>query len=354
MRKAKMFGLLTKVGVITLFFLGLMGLASTHPQGVFPMAALAASPLEQVIEGAKKEGKIVIYESQPPKAWAKIMKSFQKRYPFIREWDHERLSGTKKIARIINETTAGISSADLFGDAPTTMRPLIQRGLVMEVDWKALGVSEKNVYDRYTAVGNMFAYVIGYNTQLVSPGDVPKTWEDLLDPKWKGKGGWWRNTTIWGTIAAEWGLSRTLEYLKKLMANNFRLSRSGANVAAWIAAGEVPVGIAHFHRLQKAKQKGAPVEWVFAEPVPVVNINYGILKVAKNPNAAKLLAHWLTTPEGAKIYEKQTSRGNPYVQGTKFGKLIQRLNISYYSAERLDEYGKANDAVKALMNQLKR
>ncbi len=97
MRKAKMFGLLTKVGVITLFFLGLMGLASTHPQGVFPMAALAASPLEQVIEGAKKEGKIVIYESQPPKAWAKIMKSFQKRYPFIREWDHERLPVRKKL-----------------------------------------------------------------------------------------------------------------------------------------------------------------------------------------------------------------------------------------------------------------
>lgn len=354
MRKSNIFGLLTKVGAITLLLWSSIELASTQPLGTFSMAALAASPLEQVIEGAKKEGKVVIYESQRPTAWAKIMAVFQKRYPFIKEYDHERLSAGDINIRVISETQAGVPTADVFGNSPSTSFPLIQRGLLMEVDWKALGVSEKIAYDRYTAIGNMFAYVIGYNTQLVPPKDVPKTWEDLLDPKWKGKGAYWRFTTPWSILAADWGLSRTEEYLKKFMANDFRASRSTATVAAWLSAGEVPVGVVVLHRLQAAQQKGAPVGWVFAEPVPVTQITYGVIKGAKNPNAAKLLVHWLTSPEGAKTYEKQTFRGNPYIPGTEFGKLMGRLNVVYYPAERLSDYLKATEAVKTLLQRLGR
>ena len=90
--------------------------------------------------------------------------------------------------------------------------------------------------------------------------------------------------------------------------------------------------------MQAAKRKGAPVGWTFADPVPVQVITYGILKGAKNPNATKLLIHWLSTPEGAKVYEDATYRGNPYVEGTEMGRLIGSRNIAYHEDKRLAEY----------------
>ncbi|MBI3000694.1 MAG: extracellular solute-binding protein, partial [Deltaproteobacteria bacterium] len=218
-----------------------IGLASIQVRGRLVSEALAASALDGVIEGAKKEGKVVIYESQSLAAWSKIMGAFQKRYPFVKEWNQEQLTAADVPTRIVNESRAGAPTADLFGNSPPTSIPLIQRGLVVEVAWKTLGVLEKTIYDRYTVLGNMFAYVIGYNTQMISSRDVPKTWEGLLDPKWKGKGGWWRAASPWNALAAEWGISKTEEYLKKFLANDFRPSRTQADVATWVAAGEVPL-----------------------------------------------------------------------------------------------------------------
>ena len=212
------------------------------------------------------------------------------------------------------------------------------RGLLQPVDWKALGIPEKSVFDRYTAVGSMFAYVIGYNTDLVKGADIPKEWDDVLNPKWKGQGSWWFNPQPWATLAGVWGESRAVSFLDRLLAHDWRLSRSPATVSAWLSSGETPIGIVVLHRMQAAQSKGAPVGWTFADPVPVQLITYGILKEAKNPNAAKLLIHWLTTPEGAKVYEDAAYRGNPYVEGTEMERLIGSRNIAYHERERLAEF----------------
>lgn len=351
MRKANARRLWGKVALIILLVGYVIGLISLESQGPITRPVLAAGPLDSVVESAKKEGKVVIYESQNLEAWSKIMGAFQKRYPFIKEWNHERLTGSDVPTRIVNESRAGIPTADVFGNSPPTSIPLIKRGLVAEVDWKALGVPEKTIYDRYTVLGNMFAYVIGYNKQLISSTNVPKTWEELLDPKWKGKGGWWRSASPWNALAAEWGISKTEAYLKKFMANDFRPSRTTADVATWLAAGEVHLAVTVLHRLQQAQEKGAPVGWVLAEPVPILPLAYGVTKNAKNPNAAKLLIHWLTTPEGAIIYEKQTHRGNPLVEGTEFSKLMGRLRTADFPSDKYEEYVKATMAIEDLLKR---
>jgi len=313
--------------------------------------SLAADSLAKVIAGAKEEGRVSLYEGQQPQAWAKIMAAFQKRYPFVTSYDQERLVAGATVTRVITEARAGISTADIVASGTVQMDDFAARGLLQPVDWKALGIPEKSVFDRYTAVGSMFAYVIGYNTDLVTGADIPKAWDDVLDPKWKGQGSWWFNSQPWATLAAVWDEGRAVSFLDNLLAQDWRLSRSAATVSAWLSSGETPIGIVVLHRMQAAQSKGAPVGWTFADPVPVQLITYGLLKDAKNPNAAKLLIHWLTTPEGAKVYEDAVYRGNPYVEGTEMNRLIGSRNIAYHEGERLAEFKSMTEKMIKLLEK---
>lgn len=303
-----------------------------------PTQSLAADSLEDIIAGAKKEGRVSIYESQQPKAWATIMAAFQKRYPFVESYEQERLVAGKLVARVITEARAGASNADIVASGTVQMSDLAARGLLQPVDWKALGIPEKSVFDQYTTVGSVFAYVIGYNTDLVKGAAIPKEWDDVLSPAWKGQGSWWFNPQPWATLAGGWDESRAVSFLDRFLAQDWRSSRSAATVSAWLSSGETPIGIVVLHRMQAAHSKGAPVGWTFAEPVPVQWITYGVHEEANNPNTAKLLIHWLSTLEGAKVYEDATHRGNPYVEGTDMERLIGSRNIAYYEAERLAEF----------------
>ena len=330
---ARSFRNLVRLSVITLLLAApTQSLLSASTQ------SLAADSLAKVIAGAKEEGRVSLYEGQQPQAWAKIMAAFQKRYPFVTSYDQERLVAGATVTRVITEARAGISTADIVASGTVQMDDFAARGLLQPVDWKALGIPEKSVFDRYTAVGSMFAYVIGYNTDLVKGTDIPKEWDDVLHSKWKGQGSWWFNPQPWATLAGVWGEGRAVNFLDRLLAQDWRLSRSAATVSAWLSSGESPIGIVVLHRMKVAQSKGAPVGWTFADPVPVQLITYGVLKEAKNPNTAKLLIHWLTTPEGAKVYEDAVYRGNPYVEGTEMERLIGSRNIAYYEGERLAEF----------------
>ena len=90
---------------------------------------------------------------------------------------------------------------------------------------------------------------------------------------------------------------------------------------------------------------------MFAEPVPILPLAYGVIKGAKNANTAKLLIHWLTTQEGANVYEKQTHRGNPFVEGTEFAKLMGRLKTADFPADKHEEYVKATKAIEDLLKR---
>lgn len=336
-KKKKLFCLSTNLFVIVLLLFG------------FSNGTWATSLLDQVIEEAKQEGEVVFYESQPEEAWVKIMEAFQKRYPFIKKWRHERLMAADNVTRVISESQAKASTADLVGNTPPEMASIAQRGIFREVDWRALGLSQKTIFDRYHAIQSSYITIIAYHTQLVSAKDVPKKWEELLEPKWKGKVAASFRADPWATLAAVWGLSKTEECVKKFLANEFVQIRTTTAVTSWVVLGQSPVGVGSFNLFEKAKETGAPVDWVFAQPVPINLILNAIPKGAKHPNAGMLLIHWLTLPEGAKIYEQYTGRGNPYVPGTKYESLVGKLNLATWPAERLNEFLKVTDTLEAIL-----
>jgi iron(III) transport system substrate-binding protein len=316
--------------------------------------ALAGESFDQILAGAKKEGTVKFFESQPTKIWVKIMKPFQEKYPFIKSFQHQRMFGGKLNTKIITDAQAGVDSADLMSSSPVAISALLKRGLLQKVDWAGIGISKKSIYDEYSTLSSVFFYAIGYNTNLVKGTDIPKNWEDILNPKWADNGGWWRYSQPWPLLAKDWGQAKAEKFLKRMLASKLRTARSPTTIANWLSAGEVRVGLTVTTRLQQAHQRGAPVAWVYPEPLPVTQLVFGVIKGAKHPNAAKLLVHWLSSPEGGLIYEKMTFRGNPYIKGSEMAKVMASHKTVFYSRDRIGDFKKSSKAMSKILKAAKK
>ena len=145
--------------------------------------------------------------------------------------------------------------------------------------------------------------VIGYNTQLVVREQAPKSWEDLLDPKWKGKIALDEENFSWyGAMAQKWGKEKTQRYMRALAKQDIQLRNGQTLIAQLMAAGEFSVAMVLAHRIEKMKEQGAPVAWVTTlDPVTVSLHPIGIAAKAPHPNAAKLFVDFILSKDGQQL-----------------------------------------------------
>ena len=146
-------------------------------------------------------------------------------------------------------------------------------------------------------------YVLGYNTKLVNKEDVPKTYEQLLDPKWKGKK-ISIDDSAYGFLAGlirAWGKEKAVEYFKKFAAQEPVPQRGNTNRVQLTMAGEYPLIIAYAPTIQRETSKGHPMDWVPLEPVPVQVNPMMLASKAPHPNAGKLFIDFLLSKEGQKM-----------------------------------------------------
>lgn len=269
---------------------------------LFPLSlagVFAASP--DVIEKAKKEGGLTFYtnlnigESKP---W---LDAFEKKYPFVKT-QLVRVGGTAIASRILTEAQAGRNLWDVAGPLMLYAREVLKKGLVAPYsspERKFFRDEFKDKKGLWTAlVLNNSAMM--YNTRLVPPNLAPKSFDDLLNPFWKGK-------ISMDTELYEWfqgqlrlrGREKGLEFMRKLKAQEPVFRRGRTAQAELVAAGEFAVTVeVYAHRAQEIKDKGAPVNWVAVEPVlihPLVGI---LAKNAPHPNTAKLFIDYILSKEG--------------------------------------------------------
>jgi iron(III) transport system substrate-binding protein len=201
-------------------------------------------------EAAKKEGQVVIY-GPTPAILQGLEKELPRTFPGI-EVKTVQLDPPDLAARIITEKRAGQSRADLVFGSMRDYVELIDRGLISRQDYQALGVST----DRILLEGRMVAgwnsvFAHGYNTTLVKDrADLPKTFKDLLDPRWKGKVASWEFFLSAGL--AFWGLDVgdriAVDYARKLVKDqDVLLTRAVSNV---VGAGERAIWLfGHVHTI---------------------------------------------------------------------------------------------------------
>ena len=254
-------------------------------------------------EAAKKEGKVVWYTSLALPSAEKVAKLFEAAYPGIKVEVH-RTGSQRILQRVMQELQANIKNVDVIhtSDAGHFVllkeKKLLARHTPAGVDRFPAGFKDKDGY--YYGL-RATVNVIAYNTQKISAADAPRTWKDLLDPKWKGR-----------MVTAHPGYSGVIathvlalvhlhgwEYFQALAKNQLMLVQSAVDPAGVVASGERPVAVnGGDYTFYQSKKQGNPVEIVYPkEGVPLVVSPSAIASFAPHPNAARLFTDFGFTRE---------------------------------------------------------
>jgi iron(III) transport system substrate-binding protein len=266
----------------------------------FPLAVHAQSNAESaLIDGAKKEGKVVWYTSMAIDTSKPLLDAFIKEYPFIKA-DLVRAGEEQLTNRIMSETRAGkwyfdavsTSAISVFAD-----KQIIAPYLTPEREAFIDQFKDPQGYWTGVFVNNL---VLAYNTRMVAAKDAPKDYPDLLEPKWKGQILMDSTDYDWfGTLMTVWGKEKTIQYMQRLARQEPSWRRGHGLTAQLVGAGETPLAWAYSFRIERMKKEGAPVEWVDTfDPLVVTISGIALSAKAANPNAAKLLINFATSKRG--------------------------------------------------------
>jgi len=272
--------------------------------------ARAADTEQSLYQAAKKEGKVIVWTPLDLHLYKEIAASFAAKYPGI-EIEPFRIQPGPAIERTVTEATAGRVSVDIIDPNIAYMPILLQRGLVEPYPWdKVFGIeANRMLFDKRALVLGHYDLPLGYNTDLVKPGEL-KSWDDALDPKWRGKVIVEARGFGLGVLASKWGEEKTLSYIKKLMDNQPIVTKGAQGTAEALAGGQGAIAIgAYASRLTLYKEAGAPVDWARVGPIPAQQVAIVPIKGGPHPNAAKLLAAFWTTAQAQDIFYKNQRYG---------------------------------------------
>ncbi len=273
-----------------------------------PGAAAAADAA--LIEAAKKEGRVTWYTAQIVNQLVRpISDAFTRKYGI--RIDAVRSDVTDTVLRITAESKAGKMQADVFdGTAPAP--PLKRLGMVMKWQPDAARTLPKQFVDQegYWVANNLYVLTPVFNTQLVRPGAEPREWNDLLDPKYKGRiaiSGLVSSSSgpgFVGTVLMDMGEEKGMEFLRKLATQDITNIQSSARAMVdQVMAGEFALGLQGFnHQPVISAEQGAPVDWIKWSPSLAVLSVVAVTKDAPHPNAGKLLVDFLVSREGQQIF----------------------------------------------------
>lgn len=290
----------TRRGILTTLAGGLIAGAAARPN-----LALGATEGD-IVAAARKEGKLVFWGAEEVPKIRRVAQKFAKRYPGI-EFEQFRIEPGPAIERIISEYEAGQTNVDVFDSPIVYLDPILERKLAETADWTGtLGVPKEYVYYGGRAVACFNLEIpLCYNTNMVKSDEIT-SWQDLLEPKWKGKVLLEARGTAFAILATKWGIDKTVDYIKRLKANDPVIMIGGSPTAEALASGRVAVAIGTYvGKIDLMKTQGAPVDWLLVSPITAMIYMTLVAKGAKHPNAARLYTAWLTTPEGqAALFEE--------------------------------------------------
>ncbi len=315
------------------------------------LSAFPAFAQDARVEAAKKEGKVVWYTSLALPSAEKVAKLFEAAYPGIKVEVH-RTGSQRILQRVMQELQANLKLVDVIHTSDAGHFVLLkEKKLLMKytpagVDPFPAGFKDRDGY--YYGL-RATVNVIAYNTKLVSVGEVPKGWKDLLDPKWKGK-----------LVTAHPGYSGVIathvlalvhlhgwDYFKQLAQNKLMLVQSAVDPAGVVASGERSVAVnGGDYYYYQMKKKGNPIEVVYPkEGVPLVVSPTAIASFAPHPNAAKLFTDFTFSRELQQVMADSEGlyTGHPEVKYPSDKPKLSELKLLPVDAEELE---KRNEEIK--------
>jgi len=255
------------------------------------LASQAADRAERIVAAAKKEGTFTWYTSFAEKDIPPVVEPFEKKYGVkVRTW---RASTEKVLQRTLTETAARRYEVDLIHMSAPEMEALHREKVLQPVSSPFF----KDLLDgalpahREWVTTLLTVWVQAYNTNAFKKADLPKTYRDLLDPRFKGKLGIEVEDQEWfSTVCKSMGEQQGVQFFRDLVARNGISVRKGHTLLTnLVVSGEVPLALTVYNYMAEgAKKKGAPVDWFALDPAVARGNGQGIAARAPHPNAAAL------------------------------------------------------------------
>ena len=314
---------------------------------VAPVSVFAAAPIttsetgtmvgpdrmQRLIAGAKREGVVDVYSSATAEVMADVTRGFEAKYGVkVRVWK----AGTVAIQqRALTEARAGRFAVDVIETPASEMEALHRERLLQEVKMPVLADLMPGAVEpgRSWIATRVIVFSGAYNTRLVKPNEVPKTYADLLNPRWKGKIGIESTDANWFmSLVQSMGEEKGLKLFRDIAASNGLSARQGhTTLGTMVVSGEVQIGLnVYRHFAQPTKAEGAPIEELKLPPVLAIPSGAGVARRAPHPYAAALFLDYILG-EGQPA---MTGRDGALPTNLKYQQLPTDMKITFVDVSR--------------------
>ena len=282
---------------------------------------------KQLAEKAKAEGEVAFYSSLQAQQIDPFIRVFQKRYPFIRVNPY-RVSGNRQVIKIQTEMNAGNHLFDVTNGSSEQASAIKKIGAIdpyLSPQREFYNAPNKDKEGYFTSL-YVIPMVLGYNTNLVKRQDAPRTYEDLLHPKWKGNMFLDDEAYEWfAVLLKHMGREKGLQYMRNLAKQDIRMVRGRTAQSQLLSAGERPLALVlSGHTVLDLKARGAPVEHVILDPYFAQANKLMLSRHAPHPHAAALFVDWSLSEEGQSMI-------------TTFGRVVARKGVKQRFPELVEK-----------------
>jgi iron(III) transport system substrate-binding protein len=272
--------------------------------------ALAKLPQEErqkrLLQGAKAEGEFVWYTNTGLENAANYIGAFKQAYPFINAkfWRGKSRDVTQ---RLVTEARAGHFYADVFKTTTDLLPAVIDRNLIGRYESPIRASYPPHAKGLYWTNINYAFRVYGFNPRKLRREAVPKTWEELLQPRWKEEILFDESSleeVI--TLLAVWGKNRTVDYLRRLGEQKPLIRRGRDTIAQLLMAGEGQLAVTIYaYNAESLRAVGGPIDWVAPELIPTLLYPLTMVRNAPHPHAAALFYDFLLSDAGQQMIAKE-------------------------------------------------
>ncbi|HEY1235729.1 MAG TPA: extracellular solute-binding protein [Candidatus Binatia bacterium] len=265
-----------------------------------------------VEEGARKEGEVLWYTSMSLTDFPKIVGAFEKTFPYVKIRTN-RLSQSSVIPKIETEARAGHYAVDVVGSAPMEMWELKQKGYsaaYLSPELKAFPTASFDPQGFWSST-EVTPLVLALNTNLVSPNEAPRSYQDLLQPKWRGKMNFGSDEYAWYSVLLDgMGKTKGLDYMKALARQQLHIPGGSSIMRLQLMlAGESALAIAaRARRATEYKEKGAPIDYRLLDPYPAEPNGLALMRRSAHAYASMLFIDWMLSEEGQTVLAQQIPR----------------------------------------------
>jgi iron(III) transport system substrate-binding protein len=266
----------------------------------------AAEREKKLIDGAKSEGEMLWYTNSGLENATRYIQAFKKNYPSINAqvW---RAKTRQVTQRVISEANAGRNLVDVIKPSTDLLPVLLEKQLIGRYDTPIRTIYPAHAKSAYYTNMNYAFRVFAFNPRKLNRKDAPKSWDDLLQPRWKGEI-LFDESSLEEVMAllTVWGRERTVNYFTKLSQQQLLIRVGRDTTTQMMMAGEAPLAVTTYaYNNEGLRAQNAPVDWIAEDLIPALIYPLTMARNAPHPYSAALFYDFLISEEGQRLIAKE-------------------------------------------------